>query len=452
MKSRQQNWRDEILLPPTKGSGFSLVITLVLSIEYGPEISGGVGTQVRELTTALSELGETVIVVAFTLGPGSIRGFHHCQTHLLALPEYLARAGELGISENILKANNLLYEYSRSLIEKGLAPDIIQCENWLTFDAAYKLRDDYSIPVISTIHYLSEPVERWWGQIPDPLVVEQEGRTIREADHLVAVSESLRSLIASEYHVSPRKCTVVHNALLLEDFVPRDLSVEQRIRLIRSLKAEERQIVLYSGRIHPQKGVLALFEALEELMITRDDFIFVIAGSPDSRSYARKVSEAFDARPLLKERSRQLGKLTRRQLAVLYQVSNLAVVPSVYEPFGYSALEAMASGIPTIASDVGGLREIIQHNVSGILVPVRCLASGTREIDKSRLSSECERLLANPDAARILGAMARRVVSDRFQALDMARSTLSVYVRVVEQFRASGGLHMHDASQERQTN
>ncbi|HTN92020.1 MAG TPA: glycosyltransferase family 4 protein, partial [Sorangium sp.] len=130
-------------------------------------------------------------------------------------------------------------------------------------------------------------------------------------------------------------------------------------------------------------------------------------------------------------RVKQLGKLPRKQLRFLHRIADMALVPSLYEPFGFTAIEAMASGVPVIAASAGGLSEIVQDGESGLLVPVRQTATDVREVDVERLAAAQLKLLADPALARRLGQAGQRRVAELFQLPRMIQGNLQVFWRLL---------------------
>ena len=133
------------------------------------------------------------------------------------------------------------------------------------------------------------------------------------------------------------------------------------------------------------------------------------------------------------EQLKLLGKLPRPQLGLLHRIADVALVPSIYEPFGYTAIETMASGVPIVATDVGGLSEIVQHGEAGLHVPVRPVpGSELREVDVAELASATLSLLNDPARARQLGEASQRRVAELFGLERMIAANIALYRRVLD--------------------
>ncbi len=344
---------------------------LILSLEYGPEISGGVGTHAEELARGLATAGHRVTVVAFTKGASRVlEPVPGLEVHLLSLgAEALGTSREMSVTRSVLALNDELGRRGRRLIEEASRPDIVQCYNWVTWPAGRELAEDYDLPAISTLQYVSDPVERWWGQEPDPEVLEQERRLFEQGDVFLTVSRSMARLIAGRYGLEEDRLRVVYNALDADAFAA-PAAPEAIDRLRRAVAGDARRVVLFVGRLNAMKGIGPLVESAARVVERRPDVRYLLVGEADSRHYSAEIDRDIARHPALKPRIKRLGKLPRKQVALLLRVADLMVTPSIYEPFGYVALEALAAGTPVVASRTGGLQEIVEHEGTGLLVPL----------------------------------------------------------------------------------
>jgi starch synthase len=406
---------------------------LLLSPEYTPELSGGVGTCMQELADALCLANCEVEVVACTYRRASTLKEANKTIHLLR------PAGENGngkprhsVVENILSFNDLIASYARNLIAE-LRPDVIHCQNWVTFPAGFRLSTDFKIPLITTVHYFSEPIERWWGQIPDPDIGEQEKRMFRDASCMATVSASMKTLIEQTYDVSPKQVSIAYNGMDATRFVSPTLRSNAAAQLRGSIAFPHEKIILFCGRLNPQKGISALLNSASSVLEENPNACLVIAGEPDSPEASEFVRQKMEQTPVLRKRTKLLGKLPRKQLGLLYQIADIAVVPSVYEPFGYAAIEAMAAAVPVIATAAGGLAEIVQHERTGILVPVN-VEGKLHVVDSPKLASAQLALLEDLTTAKQLGVAGRQRVLDTFNLARWGETTAQIYRDAIEHF------------------
>lgn len=403
---------------------------LICSLEYSPEISGGVGTHALELSAGLAQAGDSVTVLACTMGP--VKHIIEGSKVVHLIPPNSKGGGRKSMTQGILDYNQTLVQFAReNIIANSGPPNIIQCYNWITYPAASELSRFFKVPAISTIQYVSQPVERWWGHEPDPEVVAQEKKLFRELDSFIAVSLSIRTLMKDIYDVSEEKVSVIYNAtdpsVFLQPAPPEFLA---RLRGVVSPAGEK--IVLYAGRLHPMKGISSLLRSAVDVIETNKNVRYLMAGEPDSQAYAQEFQELFRQNPALKEKIVLLGKVSRRRLAALYSIADVAVVPSVYDPCPYAAIEAMVAGVPLIVSDGGGLNELVEHGRNGLKIPIECNGEGRYSVDPSKLSQATLLLLWDTDFAKRLAVAAREKALATYNRESMISATREAYYDLIE--------------------
>ncbi len=405
---------------------------LILSIEYTPKNNGGMGTQVFELARGIGRSGGHATVMTYTSGKPEITQDQGVTVHLVPATRPVL-GGQQAVVQGILSYNKDVIAYVRKLLtETQQIPDVINSHNWYTFPAAKTLAEEWNIPVVSTIHGMAEPIMRWWGRQPDEQTIQQEAMMFLESDAIIAVSDSLRSIIAATYAIPEHRLYTVHNGLDYQAFVKeRPHSVAKLQKLRQQLAPHNEKIILFAGRLNPQKGIDALFESAAQVIAAYPAVRYIIAGEADLQDYVAVVQELVARNPQVQEKVLLLGRIPREQLVHLYQVANLALVPSIYEPFGYAAIEAMACGVPVIASDSGGLSEIIRHGKTGLLVPVMVSEDGQRRVDREALAAAQIQLLSDDAYAQQLGNAGRDAVRSTFHLEAMVQRSLEIYAQAI---------------------
>jgi alpha-maltose-1-phosphate synthase len=409
---------------------------MILSMEYTSEVSGGVGTHVYELARGLTQAGCQVCVLACTHGRSMTLQESNLTVHLLSpSAACFLNAAKQSRAGSILAFTSDLVNKGREVIGSEVwVPDIVQCYNWLTFPAARQLGEMYQIPVVSVVQYVSEPIERWWGQTPDEEIVREERLLFRNAKKFITVSKSMRKIIQDTYNVPDYRIHVIYNGMDPQPFVT-PTARDDVIRQLRQTVAKSNEkIAIFAGRLHPHKGVTALLDSASQVVLKYPQVRYLLAGEPDSREFAYELQRLMDRYHGLRGKITLLGKVPRHQLAALYQVADLALVPSIYEPFGYAAIEAMAAGLPVIASRVGGLAEIISHERTGLLVTVHEKAIGPHMVDVGEFTAAQLALLNNETMSKQLGLSGRRRVLDFFNLEVMVQSTIDVYRNAISSF------------------
>jgi glycosyltransferase involved in cell wall biosynthesis len=406
---------------------------LLVAMEYTPNVSGGVGTYVFELARGLASSGCSVIVLAYSPGEASVLRQPNLEVHLVPpRAETLANASGSSLVRGIVGFNDDLIWYA----EQHLAawnPDIVHFHQWHTRKAACHIAAARGVPVLGTSHHLTEPTERWWGQAADPEIIEQEKLFYDGRTHVITVSESMRSLIHEEYGMPVDRIDMIHCGLNLDPFLTSHYPASAFDELRRTVAEPDEDIVLYTGRIHPQKGISAIYAAAERVLAVRPQVLFLLAGGTDSRQSSQMIQELSAQYAALGPRIKLLGKLPRKQLRYLHRIADVALIPSVYEPFGFTAIEAMGSGVPVIVSAAGGLAEIVQDGESGLHVPVRDSKDGERAVDADALAAAVLALLTDKPRARRLALEGQRRVAEVFQISRMIEGNLESYRRLLGQ-------------------
>jgi glycosyltransferase involved in cell wall biosynthesis len=229
-------------------------------------------------------------------------------------------------------------------------------------------------------------------------------------------SESERKLFLEQNaRIPPRQATVIPNAVDLELFQPSEKAHRESNGRLR---------VGFAGQWIARKGIQELLEAWQALKSVLPGCELHVVGGP---SVWKNVSGVMDAEEVAKRvehmEQRELircgGALPRSAMPAFWGAVDVAVVPSLYEPFGLVALEALACGVPVIASAVGGLREIVADGECGLLVPPG---------DVGALARALRLLLTNEPLRRRLAAGARL----RAQQFSLQRRSRELLTLILE--------------------
>ena len=280
--------------------------------------------------------------------------------------------------------------------------DLIHTHDWLTYTAGMKAQSVSGKPVVAHIH--ATEYDRTGGSV-NTQIADIEYRGLNHADRVVAVSHYTKHMVNKYYSVPLEKIDVVHNGVDLVEFSPQN---------IRRLFPNDK-IVLFVGRLTFQKGVEYFLEAAKEVLKTDPNTIFLVVGHGDL--YQDLIMKA--ARLNIANRVVFAGFLKGEKLKACYEMADTFVMPSVSEPYGIVALEALATGTPTIITKQSGVSESVKHAFKVDFWDTRKMA----QMIHTFLSYP---KLANKMASKALGEV-KELTWDK-----TAKDLLQVYAQVLE--------------------
>jgi D-inositol-3-phosphate glycosyltransferase len=279
---------------------------------------------------------------------------------------------------------------------------LVHSHYWLSGWVASRAVQRWGVPWVHSFHTLAR-TKAAAGLPAEPIRAEVEAVLAHKADRLVAGSTAEERDLRSYYATDPDKVCVVPLGVDMDDYGPRpSLGVRERLGL------RGRRVVLYAGRLERLKGADTLIEAVAALAARPgfSDVQTLLVGA-DSGDGERQAEHPGGERGRLQSLARSLGvsdrvtflgAVSHAELADLYAVADVCVVPSRTETFGLVALEAQASGLPVVASAVGGLLDIVDDGVTGYLVSGR---------DADDFASRVARVLSDDALRRRMGEVAR---------------------------------------------
>lgn len=307
---------------------------------------------------------------------------------------------------------------------------LVHTHTWYANLAGHYAKLMYGIPHVMTSHSL-EPLRPWKAEQLGggyALSCFAERTAIEQADAVIAVSGAMKADILSCYPaVSEKKVHIIYNGIDPDETRP----TEGTEHLLAHGIDPNRPYTLFVGRLTRQKGIIHLLDAAEHL--TPGSQLVLCAGEPDTPEISRDVENRV-AR-LKASRGHVVwigGMLEHAALSQILTHARVFVCPSIYEPFGIVNLEAMACGVPVVASAVGGIPEIVVPEVTGTLVPFENDRSpfGTPKDHKGfarDLANAINALLESPARAQQMGAAGRQRVIEVFSWQAIAKKTADLY-------------------------
>ncbi len=413
---------------------FHAMKVALLTREYPPEVYGGAGVHVDFLSRHLRDLVELSVLCMGA--PGARPAPDEAERDAAAGPHAGAMAvtGYADTDPSLADANPALKVFSTDLAlaaaVAGAGADLVHSHTWYANLGGHLASLLADIPHVVTAHSL-EPLRPW--------KVEQLGggyrlsswaeRTAFEAAAaVVAVSDGMRRDVLAAYPaLDPARVHVVRNGIDTELYAPVPVAgpaAEHAERVRRELGIDpDRPYVVFVGRITRQKGVPHLLRAA--LQFDPAAQVVVLAGAPDTPELAAETNAAVETL-----RAARTGvviepsMLPREDLVAVLAGAAVFVCPSVYEPLGIVNLEAMACSVPVVASDVGGIPEVVDDGITGLLVHHDPAAPADFE---AGLAAGVNAVLADPARAAGMGAAGRKRAVSEFGWRAIAEQTLAVY-------------------------
>jgi glycosyltransferase involved in cell wall biosynthesis len=271
----------------------------------------------------------------------------------------------------------------------------------MTYPAGIRSAKKSAKPFVAHVH--ATEFDRTGGSV-DQRIAELEYQGLTAADHVIAVSNYTKDTIVNKYAISKDKISVVHNGVDVMDFEP--LNIKKIF--------PNHQIVLYVGRLTFQKGVEYFLQAASRVSQAHPNTIFLVVGDGDM--YQKHVLEA--ASLGIGNKVIFTGFLQGDQLKTTYQMADAFVMPSVSEPYGIVALEAIASGVPTVISKQSGVSETLGNVYKADFWDIEAL------------SQHINSILTYPTQARLVSELAKSEVR-QLTWNQAAQKTLSIYKQVL---------------------
>ena len=298
---------------------------------------------------------------------------------------------------------------------------IVHSHTWYANLAGHLAKLLHGVPHVATTHSL-EPLRPWKadqlgaGGYAVSSFCERTG--LEGADAVVAVSHAMREDVLRVYpQLDPARVEVIHNGIDADEYgANRGTDVLERYGV-----DPARPSVVFVGRIARQKGIGVLLDAAPELDPSAQ--LVLCAGAPETAELAREMEERVAALQAERDGVVWIEKmLAKPEVMQLVTHATVFVVPSTYEPMGIVNLEAMACETAVVASAVGGIPEVVEDGVTGLLFP-----SG----DARALADRVNQLVADPELAREMGRAGRERVLAQFTWRAVAERTAALYRRLV---------------------
>lgn len=397
---------------------------VMFSWEYPPKIVGGISRHVYDLAHALVARGVEVHVVTCE-HPGAAEEEVEDGVHLY-------RVTPSGPGNDFIHWVQLLND---AMLERGDAlvaallnkdsdsPLILHPHDWLAHFASAALKHKYHLPLVATIHAteygrnsgIVGPTQGYINSVEEHLQ--------NEAWRVIVCTDFMKRECEHALHTPWDKMDIVPNGVDAAKFQLPDFTAEEKAEFRARYAAPEEKIIFFVGRMVREKGVQILIESLPKVRWGYHDAKLLICGGGKREHLVNLAAYLGMERHVY-----FAGFVPDEDLLKIYSIIDIACFPSLYEPFGIVALEAMAAHVPVVVSDAGGLPEVVENNVTGLT---------TYAGSPNSLADGLLQILHEPDTAARMTAEAWERVQTVFNWDTIAGQTQATYDRVWEEYSVS---------------
>lgn len=390
---------------------------LMISWEFPPHVVGGIGRHVAELTPALGGIETTsgsihidLITPNYAGGPPVEQLTPYLTVHRVETPPM-----DVGDFYHGVVTSNAVFIEVASRLAAEQPYDLIHIHEWQTGMAGIVLKHRWKRPLLATIHATERGRHR--GHLPSHLscqIDQMEWKICYEAWRVIVCSQYMRQELHQFFRAPLDKLEVIFNGI----YPPQSCSPDELTVKRQQYAPNNEKLLFYVGRITPEKGVQVLVRAMPRLRAEHPNIRLLMAGKNSHQlwplAYELGVENAVDF----------LGFISDQERDCIYQIADAAIFPSLYEPFGIVALEAMALNCNVIASDVGGLSEVVKHQENGLTI---------LPDDPMSVVWAVNQLLCDPEAAAQRRQRALAEIHSIYQWSTIAAQTAGLYQTVLNE-------------------
>jgi glycosyltransferase involved in cell wall biosynthesis len=321
----------------------------MLGWEFPPAKTGGLGTHCYELVKNLGAKNVNVILLIPKRSQNVKYNIPNVEIEEVGsvpiMPYNSTREStttfEKGYGWNFFKEVEV---FNKKCVDAALKKkfDLIHCHDWITMNAGIEIKRMTGKPLIVTVH--STEYDRTANIYPLNNIIDVEKRGCQEADLIITVSKQMKQQLIERYGADEKKIKVIYNGINASKYFG-------------LTSKDEKNIVLFLGRLTNQKGPWFFLHTAKKVLEKKKDVTFVVAGQGDKLAELIKLS--FDLG--IGDHTLFTGYLSEEEINYAYAMAKVYVMPSVAEPYGITALEAVASGTPVIVSKTAGVAEEIKH-------------------------------------------------------------------------------------------
>jgi glycosyltransferase involved in cell wall biosynthesis len=397
---------------------------MMLTWEFPPRTVGGVSPHVLHLSKRLIKDGVKVYVVTcdFPEAPKreTVEG-----VEVLRTDSYRNPAPDFATWVYLMNMN-MQSEAAELVNSLGGKVDLFHAHDWLVATAGIGLKHVFKKPLLATIH--STEIGRRAGIHTDyeRMIHETEYWLTYEAWRVICCSSYMASHVRWAFSLPEDKLVMISNGVNFQEYEKYGTFDLSHFR--RRFALPEEKIVLFVGRLVYEKGIHVLINALPKVL-EKVNAKFVVVGD----GYMKEPLSNLIGSMGLAHEVFFTGFVNDETLMNLQRCADVCVVPSLFEPFGIVALEAMAAGSPVVVSDTGGLSEVVEHNVTGVKVYLD---------NPDSLAWGITRILFDENYANRLRRNAHDRLQEKYSWDTISLQTKAVYERVLKDYSKSSWAHI----------
>lgn len=388
--------------------------------EFPPYVYGGAGVHVEYLAAELAKLMD---VDVRSFGDQDIESEH------LKIKGFSENLLDFSTADSKIKPILNTMATCIQMNAEQIDADVVHCHTWYAQFAGIIAKLCYDVPLVITTHSL-EPLRPWKreqlgkGYDASSWI---EKTAIEMADAIIAVSKETKEDVLKYFNVDKDKIKVIYNGINLKEYV----STTNNSALEKYGVDKTKPYVLFVGRITRQKGIIHLVNAIK--YIDEDIQVVLCAGAPDTQEIAKEMESSVSNAKQNRDNVIWIDKmLDKKEVIQLYSHADVFCCPSIYEPFGIINIEAMACKTAVVASAVGGIKEVVVNDETGILVSLEQQKEAPFEpIDPDSFSRDLanaiNKIIRNPELKKTMALKGRKRVEEVFDWEAIAKQTEELY-------------------------
>ena len=386
---------------------------LMLSWEYPPKSVGGLSTHVYYLAHELYKLGHEVHLITCEEGTAP-KEENDKGVHVYRVEPFSLETDDF--TKWVMQLNLAMIVVGTKIIQEKGPFHIIHSHDWLTSYGSITLKLAHDIPLVCTIHATEYGRNNGIKTEMQRYISSTEWMLCFESWKIIVCSDYMKKQVGDIFHIPTDKIKVIPNGVNSDEF-----EFIADLKEFRSnYAAEDEKIVFYIGRHVFEKGIHLLVEAANKIVDGYQKTKFIIGGRGPMTEELKDRVEKMGLSPKFEF----LGYMEDEVRNKLYRVSDVAAFPSLYEPFGIVALEAMSAGCPVVVSDTGGLSEIVQHEITGL----KCFTGSPESLVENIL-----KILRDEGLGKVIKENALKEIHEKYTWNKIAANTVEVYKAVISE-------------------